>query len=146
MSERLRDDPDRERADRLGDARHDGRPARAGATAFSRRHEDHVGARERLFDLFGVVFGRATTHFGVGPRTETAGELTAHVELDVGIAHQQSLGVGVDRDELDTAQPQLDHAVDGVDAATADADDLDHGEVVLVRGHVEAFRSTFTLR
>ena len=75
-----------------------------------------------------------------------AGELAAHVELDVSVAHQKGLGICVDGDELDTAQAQFDHAVDSVNAAAADADDLDHGEVVLVRGHVEAFRSTFTLR
>jgi flavin-binding protein dodecin len=34
------------------------------------------------------------------------------------------------------AEAELDHAVDGVDTAAADADDLDHGEVVVVRGHV----------
>src|SRR5690606_6633254 len=44
--------------------------------------------------------------------------------------------VGVDGDELDPFQPGVDHPVDGVDAAAADADDLDHGEVVLWRaGH-----------
>ena len=48
---------------------------------------------------------------------------------------RKRLGVGVDGDELDAAKAELDHAVDGVDTATADADDLDHGEVVLVLAH-----------
>ena len=34
--------------------------------------------------------------------------------------------------ELDASQAELDHAVDGVDTATADAHYLDHREVVLV--------------
>jgi hypothetical protein len=65
----------------------------------------------------------------------TAGELAADVQLDVGVAHQQRLRVGVDRDELDALEPYLDHPVDGVDAAATDADDLDHGKVVVWRCH-----------
>ena len=131
-AERLGDDTDGEGADRLGDARDDGRATGAGAAALARGDEDHVGAREGLLDLLGVVLGGTAADLGVGAGAEAAGELAADVELDVGVAHQQRLGVGVDRDELDPAQAELDHAVDGVDAAAADADDLDHGEVVLV--------------
>ena len=68
---------------------------------------------------------------GVGAGTEAARELAADVELDVGVAHEQRLRVGVDGDELDALEADLDHAVDGVDAATADADDLDDRQVVL---------------
>ena len=74
---------------------------------------------------------------GVAAGAEAPGELTADVELDVGVAHQQRLRVGVHRDELDALEAGVDHAVDGVHAATADADDLDDGQVVLrVAGHV----------
>jgi hypothetical protein len=52
------------------------------------------------------------------------------VDLDVRVAHQQRLRVGVHRDELDAAKARIDHAVDRVGAAAADADDLDDGEVV----------------
>ena len=44
---------------------------------------------------------------------------------DLDIAER--LGVGVDRDELDAAQLLLDHPVDGVAAAAADADHLHPG-------------------
>ena len=91
--------------------------------------------RKRLLDLLGVILGSPTTHLGVGACAESASELATDVELDVGVAHQQRLGVGVDRDELHTPQAEVDHAVDGVDAAAADADDLDHREVVLVLAH-----------
>ena len=57
--------------------------------------------------------------------------LAADVELHVGVAHEQRLRVGVHRDELDALQARVDHPVDGVAAAAADADDLDHREVVL---------------
>ena len=70
---------------------------------------------------------------GVRAGTQAAGQLAADVELDVGVGHQQGLGVGVHRDELDALEADLDHPVDGVDAAATDADDLDHGQVV-VRG------------
>ncbi len=65
------------------------------------------------------------------PAPEAPRELTTDVELHVGVAHQQRLRVGVDRDELDALQPGVDHAVHRVDAAAADADDLDHRQIVL---------------
>src|SRR5205807_6047828 len=37
----------------------------------------------------------------------------------------QSLGVGIDRDELDTSDSRLDHAIDGVAPATANAENDD---------------------
>src|SRR5690606_25504875 len=43
---------------------------------------------------------------------------------------------GVDGDELDAPEAELDHPVHRVHATAADADDLDDGEVVLVRSHV----------
>ena len=43
-------------------------------------------------------------------------------------------------------EPGVDHAVDGVDAAAADADDLDDGEVVLgCAGHGDYLRSQASL-
>ena len=131
--ERPGDHADGQRAELAGDARHDGRATGAGAAALARGDEDHVGALEDLLDLVAVVLGGLAADLGVGAGAETAGQLAADVELDVGVGHQQRLRVGVDRDELDALEADLDHAVDGVDAAAADADDLDHGEVV-VRG------------
>jgi hypothetical protein len=129
--ERARHDTDGQRAELLGDAGHDGRATGAGATALAGGHEDHVGALEDLLDLLGVVLGGLLADLGVGAGAQAAGELTTHVELDVGIAHQQRLRVGVDRDELDALEADLDHPVDRVDTAAADADDLDDGQVVL---------------
>jgi hypothetical protein len=57
--------------------------------------------------------------------------LAADVQLDVGIAHEQGLRVGVDSDELDPFQPGVDHPVDSVNTAAAYAYDLDHRYVVL---------------
>ena len=82
-----------------------------------------------------VVLGGLAADLGVGAGAEAAGELAADVELDVGVAHQQRLRVGVDGDELDALEADLDHPVDGVDAAAADADDLDDRQVVLRSCH-----------
>ena len=137
-AERAGDDADGQRAERAGDAGDDGRAAGAGAAALAGRDEDHVGPLEDLLDLLGVVLGGLAADLGVGAGAEAAGELAADVELDVGVAHQQRLRVGVDRDELDALEADLDHPVDGVHAAAADADDLDDCEVVLRCCHVGA--------
>ncbi|CAB5068046.1 unannotated protein [freshwater metagenome] len=68
---------------------------------------------------------------GIASGPESSGEVSADVELDVGIAHQQRLRVGVHRDELDALQAGVDHSVDGVHATATDADHLDNGEIVL---------------
>ncbi len=119
-----------------GDAGHDGRAAGAGAAAFAGGDEDHVGAAEDLFDLVGVVLGSLLADLRVGTGPQAAGQLAPDVELDVGVAHQQRLGVGVDGDEFDTAEADLDHAVDCVHATAADADDFDDGQVILRSCHV----------
>ena len=95
----------------------------------------HVGAAQDLLDLVAVVLGGVAADVGVGPGAEAAGQLPADVELDVGVAHQQRLRIGVDGDELDALEPDLDHAVDGIHAATADADHLDDRQVVVRRCH-----------
>jgi hypothetical protein len=83
-----------------------------------------------------VVLGGAPAHLRVRSCAEAAGELAPDVELDVRVTHQQRLGVRVDGDELHAAEPDLDHPVDGVHAAAADADDLDDGQVILRCCHV----------
>src|SRR5690606_27554299 len=103
----------------------------AGATALASGDEDHVGTLDHLFDLVGVVVRCLGAHVRVGPGPQTTGQLTTDVELDVGVAHEQRLGVGVDGDELNALEPDLDQPVDGIASAAADADDLDDGQVVL---------------
>ena len=98
----------------LGDLGDDRRAAGAGAAALARGDEDHVGALEHLFDLVAVLLGRLAADLGIAAGAEATGELAADVELHVGVAHEQRLGVGVDRDELDALEAGVDHAVDGV--------------------------------
>ena len=62
---------------------------------------------------------------GSAPAPRPARRLRADVDLHVGVRHQERLRIGVHGDELDAAETGVDHAVDGVRAAAADADDLD---------------------
>src|SRR5262249_26695741 len=102
----------------------------AGAAAFARRHEDHVGALQRLLQLVARLGRCFASDVRVGAGTEPARRLRADVDLDVGLAHEEGLRVGVHRHELDAREAGVDHAVDGVRTAAAHADDLDHSQVV----------------
>ena len=127
----LRDDADRQRAELASDLRDDRSCAGAGAATLAGRDEHHVRALERFLELVAALHRRFLADARLGAGAEAARELGADVDLHLRVAHQQRLRVGVDRDELDAAQTCVDHAVDGVRAAAADADDLDHCEVVL---------------
>ena len=128
--ERLRDDADGERADLARELGDDRRRARAGAAALAGGDEDHVGALQRLLQLVAALLRGGLADGRVGAGAEAAGAGRADVHLHVGVAHHQRLGVRVDGDELDPGEARVDHPVDGVRAAAADADDLDHREVV----------------
>jgi hypothetical protein len=82
-----------------------------------------------------VFLGGQAADLGVGPGAEAPGELTADVELHIGVTAEQCLGVGVDGDELDALQTGVDHSVHRVASTAADTDDLDHGQVVLRSAH-----------
>lgn len=118
----------------------------AGANPDVGGHKNHVGPLEDLFDLLAVILGRLTADIGVGSGAQAACEFAADVELDIGVTHQQRLRVRVDGDELDALEPLFDHSVDGIDTATADADDFDDREVVLRCCHDEGpFRSHYAV-
>src|SRR5207247_10493821 len=61
----------------------------------------------------------------VGARTEPFGELRANLDFVRGAAQLQRLQIGVHDDELDAVEARLDHAIDGVAAASAHPDHLD---------------------
>ena len=63
--------------------------------------------------------------FGSAPAPSPLVSLAADLQLDRRGVQLQRLQVGVGDDELDAVEPGRDHAVDGVAAAAADADDLD---------------------
>src|SRR2546423_1832771 len=118
-------DAHRQGAEALADPGDDGRPARPRPAALAGGDEHHVGPLEDLGDLVAVFLGGQTADLGVGPGAEAPGQLTADVELHVGIAAEQRLGVGVDGDELDAFETGVDHAVHRVAPTAAHTDDLD---------------------
>src|SRR5918997_425830 len=149
-AERARHDADGQGADLvLGDLGDDRRGARAGAAALAGGDEDHVGALERLLDVVTRLGRGALADLRVGARAQPLGQLVADVQLDVGVRHLERLRVGVAGDELNAGEAGVDHAVDGVRAAAADADDLDHCEIAACfheilsgpRVRVECFRA-----
>ena len=80
-----------------------------------------------LEHLVAVLLDGLAPDLGPGAGAESAGELLADLDLDVGLGAGQRLRVGVDRDELHALEVLVDHAVDGVAAAAADADHLHPG-------------------
>ena len=108
--------------------------------SLARGHEDHVRALERFLQLVAALVRRGPANFRVGAGAEATGRLRADLELHVRVGHQERLGVGVDSDELAAGQSGVDHAVDGVRAAAADADDLQDCEKFLGRiAHAHGF-------
>src|SRR5262249_9163680 len=61
-------------------------------------------------------------------RTEPLGQLVADAHVHRRLAPHEGLGVGVDRDKLDTVDSGINHAVDGIATGAADADHLDMRE------------------
>ena len=86
-----------------------------------------------------MLLGGEAADLWVRARPEPVGELAADVELQVGVAHEQRLGVRVHGDELDVAESGVDHPVDGVHAAAPDAHDLDDREVAALWGNAHEF-------
>src|SRR5438105_3842190 len=99
-------------------------PVPAPITPLPRRDEDHVGADERVADLIRVVQRRFAPDFRVRASSES---VLPDADLRGGLGDPQRLHVRIDRDELDPFQACCDHRVDGVAAASTDADDLDLG-------------------
>ena len=125
-AERAGDHTDGESSQRTGDLGDDRGSSSTRATAFTCRHEDHVGALETLLDLLGVVLGCLSALVRIGSGTQTPSEFSPDVKFDVSIAAvEKSLRIRVDGDELDALETSFNHAIDGIAAAAAHANDSD---------------------
>ena len=96
----------------------------AGAAAHTGGDKDHLGALQSVCDLILALLGSALTDLGVGTCAAALGELGAQLHLGGGMVLRQCLLVGVHCDKFNALQAVADHAVDGVAAAAAHADDL----------------------
>ena len=120
----------------LGGLGHHGRGAGAGPPAHAGGDKEQVRVGHRfLYKLVGFQRGFLAPG-GVAADPQALGEVLADLDAVGGLAAAEVLRVGVHRHELHQAHVGFDHAVDGVAAASADADDLDHGfavvEIVIV--------------
>ena len=115
-----------EGAELARDLRDDRRAARAGATTLARSDEDHVRALQRLLDLVPAFLGRLAADLGIRAGAQSARRGGPDMELHVRVAHEQRLRIRVHGEELHALEACIDHPVDGVRAAAADADDFDH--------------------
>jgi len=101
--------------------------ARTGSPAQACRNKDHVCAFKSFDDLLRVFEGGRASDIGIGAGAEPARQLNAELKLNRRIRDLEGLRVGIGDDELDPFDTCGNHAVDGVIAAAADADDLDTG-------------------
>ncbi len=122
--ERLGADADREGAHVAGDLRDDRRRAGAGATAHATGHEHEVRTLERVQDFVAILLDCLAADLRPRAGAEPARQLLADLDLHVGFVVEERLSIGVHRDELDSADVLVDHAVQGVAAAPTDADDF----------------------
>ncbi len=123
------DDGHRQRFQFTAQRRDDGGGAGAGAASESGGHEDHVGAFERLQQFFRVLERRLSTNIRIRARAEPLGEFRPQLNFHRGARAAQRLQIGVGHQEIDAFDVGFDHAIDGVAAAAADADDFDLGVV-----------------
>ena len=128
--ERLGDDADGEDAHLARHPRDHRRRARARAAAHAGGDEEHVRAVYRLADAVHCFFRRRLAGLGLGARTQPG-----RAELDQMVRGRavECLRVGVGADEIDALHAFLNHVLDGIAAAAADADHLD------LRAHRELF-------
>src|SRR5690606_22314260 len=122
--ERLRHDGDRQRAQLPRHLRDHRRRAGPRAAAHAGGDEDQVGPLEGAPDLLLRLLDRLAADLGPRARAEATGELLADLDLEVRLRVLQRLRVRVHADELDPLQVLVDHAIDGIAAAAADAHDL----------------------
>ena len=75
-------------------------------------------------------------YIGIGASAQSLGELFAYLEAEGRAGFMKVLKVGVDRNEIHTGEFGLNHAVDGVAATAAYADDhylgRRHGHLSLI--------------
>src|SRR5579875_2018917 len=109
----------------LGDLSHHGGGAGAGPPAHAGGDEHHIGLAAQVEQLLGTLLGGALPDRGIAARAEAPGQLLADGDADRRLRALQRLLVRVQRGELDTTHASLDHAIDGVAAATTDPDHQD---------------------
>ena len=123
-----RDGEDAQLARDLG---HHRRRAGAGATAHARGDEQHVAALDQLDDAIAILHRRLAADLRIGAGAESLGDVAADLQRGLDLRGLQRLRIGVDADEVHAFDPAGHHVRDGVAAAAAHADDLDHSALAV---------------
>ena len=116
----------------VGDAGNNGSRTGAGAAAHTGRDIYHIGTAQHRGDLIFAFLRCLFALHGVAAGTLPAGQLITDVQLVRGIGKTQGLIIGIDRDKFHAAHAGLDHTVDGISAAAADAQYLDRSHFFVI--------------
>ncbi len=144
--EGLRDDADCAAAFLARELGDDRRRSRSGAAAHPRGDEDHVGAGQHFLEARHVLERGFAAFLGIGTCAETARYGGPNVHLLRRKALSEGLRVGIDDDEFDALEPEIDHGVHGIAAGTTAPDHLDPGLITtLPAGKIDGETHGWTL-
>ena len=123
--ERLCHNTDGQRAEFAGDFRHNRRSAGAGAAAHTGGDKDHIGGAQGFGDDVAAFFRGFFADNRIAAGAHHAGDLFADQDLMGRFGVFQNLAVRVDGKKFHAEHTGIDHRVNRVSAAAADADHLD---------------------
>ena len=130
--EGLGDNADGQNTHIVGNTGNHGSRTGAGAAAHACGDIYHIGTAQHRGDLIFAFLRCLFALHGVAAGTLPAGQLIADVQLVRGIGKTQGLIIGINRDKFHAAHAGLDHAVDGISAAAADAQYLDRSHFFVI--------------
>ena len=123
--ERFADDAHRQGALLAGDLCNDRSSPGAGSSSHPRSDKDQVGILQLLDHLVAILIDRLAGQLRLSSGSQPVrNALLTDADDAVGRAGLQSLGIGVECDEIDSEHPRVDHAIDGVAPGPTHADHL----------------------
>jgi hypothetical protein len=115
---------DRQRAHFLSDISDDLSSTCSGATAHTCGDEDHVCTFENFANVALALFGGVASNLRVSTGAKSSGEVNTQLDLLLRWRQIQHLDVGIHRNEFNTLDATLNHALDGVTSASTNANYL----------------------
>ena len=127
----LGDHADGEDTGLMGQVRHNGRRAGAGAAAHTGGDEHHVGALQHLGNGSAALLGGLLADLGLGAGAHAVGQLFADLNLVFTDGLVQILLIGVHGNEFHAVHAGLNHTIDNVVTSAANTDHLDLDDTLL---------------
>ena len=103
------------------------------AAAFTCGNENHVGIGKSFANLGTGFLCCLTANLGVGTRTQTTGNFFADMDSLIGIGKKKGLTVSINGDEFNAFDAGFNHAVYGIRAAAANADNFDNRKIIVAK-------------